>query len=282
MLTLVLVALGAAPGALAANAKKPPGAKGAQPPATAPTTDDTGAPTAVAQPTPDGHALLRAYVAACGGLEALRGISNAIVTARYSVAAQGLSGSVRIAFARPDRILSVAAIEGVGTVSQGYDGTTGWESNPMTGPRLLSDLELEQLRASESNVFNLESIDKLYPTAEVAGRAEFKGAPAWKVRLVTAAGRESIAYFDMASGLMTGMEASVASALGNIPAVITLGDYKPFGRIKLPVNSTQSLMGGLVEAVSTIESVEFDVPAGKLPSFAPPPDVAALMGAAGE
>lgn len=242
-----------------------------------------GAATAAAAPVtapatglPDGRALLRAYTEACGGMKALDGIDSAVVSATYSVPAQGMSGKLTIAFARPDKIRSIGEMSGIGRIEQGYDGTTGWESNPLTGPRLLGEAELEQLRTSETNVFNLQSLDELYTEAETLGKETFGGAEAWKVRLVGRSGNESEAYFDPSSGYMIGMKTTVASQLGQIPAVITLSDYKSFGKLKLPARSKQSLLGGAVEATSTIESVEYNPPAAKLPSFDPPPEIVAL------
>lgn len=232
--------------------------------------------TATADALPDGRALLKRYADACGGVTALDGINSAVVSASYSIEAQGLSGKLDIAFARPDKMRSIGELPGVGRIEQGYDGTTGWELSPLTGPRLLGAAELEQVRNSETNVFNLQSMDELYAKAETLGSEVFAGARAWKVKLVSSSGRESIAYFDPASGLMTGMKATVASQLGEIPAVITLADYKTFGKLKMPTRSTQSLLGGAVEAVTAIESVEFNPPADKLPSFAPPAEILAL------
>ena len=240
----------------------------------------TAAP-ASAEAMPDGRSLLRAHVAACGGADALEGIQNAVVTSTYAVPAQSMKGTIAIAFARPDKILSRGEMTGVGRIEQGYDGTTGWEINALTGPRLLGSLELEQLRNSESNVFNLQDLDRLYAKAQTTGRTEFAGKQAWEVTLTSASGRETIAYFDPSSSLMTGMKTTVASQLGEIPATITLSDYKSFGKLKLPTRSSQSLLNGMVEATSTIDSVEMNVGAGKLPSFAPPAEIQELLAEGG-
>jgi hypothetical protein len=229
---------------------------------------------------PDGRALLRAHVEACGGASALRGVDNAVITTKYAIAAQSMSGDVTMAFARPDRMRSTCDLGELGRIEQGYDGATGWEINPMTGPRLLEARELEQLKSAETNIFNLANMDRLYQKAETLGAKPFAGAEAWEVRLIGSGGRETIAYFDRASGLITGLKTTVSSQVGEIPATITLSDYKAFsgpgGKLLLPTRSTQSVLEGMIEAVTTIENVELNVPADRLPSFAPPPEIEAL------
>lgn len=264
-----------APAALAApasgSAELPMKAASAAPSATS-----SGSEAASA--TPDGRGLLRAFMEASGGQGALAEIQNAVVRSSISIPAQSMQGSMTIAFARPDKILSSGTIEGIGRIEQGWDGTIGWSIDPMTGARLLSPGELKQLQNSESNVFNLQSLDTLYEKAETKGMATFAGVQAWEVLLVSD-GRESLAYFDPATKLMIGMKTKVASAIGEVPAEITLSDYRAFGKLKLPSKSSQVLLGGVIEARSTIDSVEFNVPADKLPSFVPPPEVAALTSA---
>lgn len=233
---------------------------------------------------PDGRALLRAYVEACGGASALAGVDNAVITTKYAIEAQSMSGDLTLAFARPDKMRSTGELGDIGRIEQGYDGATGWEINPMTGPRLLEAREIEQLRSAETNIFNLANMDTLYQKAETLGAKPFAGADAWEVRLVGSGGRETIAYFDRGSGLMTGLKTTVASQLGEIPATITLSDYKayscPGGKLLLPSRSTQSVLEGMIEAVTTIEKVELNVAADRLPSFAPPPEIEALRATA--
>lgn len=239
----------------------------------------TAAPNAGATATlPDGRALLRAFVAASGGVKGLEGIENAIVRSTYAVPAQSMEGTITIAFAKPDKIRSTGEMGGLGKIEQGFDGTTGWAIDPMSGPRILEGLQLDQLRNSETNIFNLQSLDAQYEEVETLGRAPFAGKEAWEVRLV-ADGRPSTAYFDAETGLMIGMKTTVASQVGVIPAVITLSDYKTFGKLKLASRSMQSVLGGMIEATSTIDAIDFNVPADELPSFTPPPEILALKAA---
>jgi hypothetical protein len=273
---VLLLALALAPASLADS----PGGDELPMKAKSKTTEgDAAAVTPAAAPEqalPSGRSLLRAHVEASGGTKALENVQNAVVTAGYAIPAQNMSGTITIAFARPDKILSRGEMTGVGRMEQGFDGTTGWEINALTGPRLLGSLELEQLRNSESNVFNLESLERLYADATTVGRGTFAGRPAWEVRLTSTTGRETTAWFDAATSLMIGMKTTVASQLGEIPATITLSDYKSFGGMKLPTKSTQSLLNGVVEATSTIQGVELNVPAERLPSFAPPAEILEL------
>lgn len=227
---------------------------------------------------PDGRALLARFREKSVLDPKAASIRNAIVTSTYAVEAQGLSGDIVIAYARPGKVCSHADMKDIGRIEQCFDGSIGWENSPLSGARRLSASEVTQLQDSDDNVLTVTEIESRYAKAETVGRATFGGKDAWEVRLVTPSGQESTAYFDAESGLLVGSKATVASQLGSIPAEITLGDYKPFGPLLVPTTSTQSLMGGVVTAVTRIVSIEYDVPAERLPSFTPPPEILAAAG----
>ena len=223
---------------------------------------------------PEGRALLAKFRALSVLDPKAASIRNAIVTSTYAVDAQGISGTIVIAYARPGKVCSIAEMKDIGRIEQCYDGKIGWESNPLSGSRRLSDAEISQLQDSDDNVLTVTEIESRYRKAETLARTTFAGKDAYEVRLVTTSGQESTAYFDAATGLLIGSKATVASELGSIPAEITLSDYKAFGPLRLPATSSQSLMGGVVKATSSIVSIEYDVAPDRLPSFVPPADLA--------
>ena len=52
----------------------------------------------------------------------------------------------------PNQQLTTINISGIGEIKEGFDGTNGWELNPMTGPALKKGVALEQAARSAGDL----------------------------------------------------------------------------------------------------------------------------------
>lgn len=199
--------------------------------------------------------LFRKHLDATGG-EAAWATKSAIRSkGAIEIPSAGLKGSMTLVAMEPDRMLVTMDLPGMGETRTGSDGTTGWSIDPMRGPALMDAKQLADIKR-DANFRRDLMLAKDAGNAEVVGLFEFEGAPCWRVK-VTGAGsaKETHHFYSKESGLLTGMSMRMATPMGEIPAVIAVGDYKDFGDVKLPAKTVTKVMGQ--QQVMTTDTVDW-------------------------
>jgi zinc protease len=221
---------------------------------------------------PSAADVLSRYVDVTGGEEAYKAHQNYLAKGRLHIAAQGIEGTIELYLEAPSRKWMSMDIPGMGEVLRVFDGEQGWEINPMLGPRLLTEAELST--ESHDGAFNAPlQWDSLYPERELLGAEEFETRACWKLRLVTAAGGERVAFFSQESGLLIGMDMTVPSDMGPMPVQVSIEDYREVDGVKMPFRSVQRV--GPIEMVAELDSLEWNVEAPV--DFEMPDNIKALL-----
>lgn len=212
-----------------------------------------------AQTLPPARQVIDRYVEAIGGKRAAAAHQSRRMVAEMSMPAMGMTMTMEILAARPNKMLSKMEMPGMGQLTQGYDGQVAWSVNPVQGPRLLEGSELAQtVRQADFDAGTDPA--KNFPTMETVERAEMAGRPCWKVRMVSRDGDEIFSCFDTETGLQVGAQMKQQSAMGVMEATMTFADYQDFGGVKIPTKTTTSVAGQ--EMVMTVKSITYnDVPA---------------------
>jgi hypothetical protein len=231
-----------------------------------------GAP-AVAQapPLPRASDIIAKYVEAIGGREVVLKHASRRAVGTFSMPAQGITGTLELVAARPDRFLLKVSLEGLGEMQTGYDGSVGWMVSPITGPMLLQGKQLEQLRFESD--FDAALHEEGFQTLETVERTDFEGRPAYKVRALRKSGDEDFEFYDVETGFLVGSVVTRESPLGSVKATNVMADYRAFDGMKIPTRQVQRAMGA--EQVLTISTVEFGGVAET--SFELPPAIRALV-----
>lgn len=202
-------------------------------------------------PTP--AALLARYVDALGGESALRKHESSTRKGKMTIAAMGMEGSSTVLAAAPDKI--VMNIEtGMGAMNQGYDGKVGWSDNPMTGATVLDGEQLANMKVQADYYMPL-NYSKHYTTMETVEEIDWNGTAAYKVKVVSPTGRESLHFFDKSTGLLLGIQGVQAGPMGESEVKISFSDYKDFDGVKIPAKTTLDVQGMQIE--QTVETVTF-------------------------
>lgn len=222
---------------------------------------------------PPAREIIDAYVEAIGGEELVRSFESRRATGTFEVRGQGVTGTVEIRSAAPNRLAIELLYEGVGAVRTGFDGEVGWSIDPITGPRVLRGQELDQLRDDADFYGDLHDPEK-YVAVETLAREEFGGHDTWKVRLERPSGRVYFEYFDVETGLMVGNEGEQASMMGTLDVVSVLGDYREFDGLRIATRVTQDFGMGQT-AVTVLDHVEHGTLSAE--DFALPPQIEALI-----
>ena len=224
---------------------------------TAPTTPAAQAQATTSASLPTGRALIDRYVQAIGGRDAVLRHRTIRYVGTFEMPAAGMKGDLSVVQAAPNKTSMTMTLPGMGQMSQGFDGTTGWSINPMQGPRVLEGKELEQLREDAGPSAMLRSADRIR-SAETVELTSMGGEACYKVRITYNSGRESFDCYSPTTGLLVGMTQRQESPMGTVDVTTLLTDWKEFGGLKTATRLRQQMMGQ--EQIMTIDRLEFDRP----------------------
>ena len=232
-------------------------------------------PAAQAPPSaalPSARSIIDRYVEAIGGRKAVLAHSSTHASGTMSMPSSGVSGSVDVYAARPNKSFIKLTLGGIGEVLEGFDGTVGWSLSAITGPMLTSGKELEQKKFDAVYDADLHEPGR-YKSMQTLEKATFEGRPCYKVSLVHMDGIEDVEYYDVQTRFKVGTVATRDSPMGSVQVTQLYSDYKKFGDLMVPTTMKQSTMG--VQQVLTFSVVEFD---NVQPSvFEPPAAIKALL-----
>lgn len=214
---------------------------------------------AYAQGLPSASDVVASYVKAIGGRDAVLKITSMTQLATMNVPAAGISAEMKVMAAAPNKLSSTSTIEGIGEMVQGFNGTIGWDINPMQGPRLLTDAELAQaLKNNDFHGSRLFPADQ-YTSMTVLEKVPFNNEPAYKVRMVHTSGIEATNYFSVANGLLIGADMTQESPMGAQTVQLKYFDYKEQAGVKSPMRTEMS-MGPTVIIITVKSTTLNDVP----------------------
>jgi hypothetical protein len=221
---------------------------------------------------PSARSILDRHVTAIGGRQAVLSHKSVHVKGTLSMPSAGISGTLEVLGAAPNKSLLRVSLSGVGEVIEGFDGVHGWGVSPMTGPTLLEGKQLEDKRFDAEFHSELRP-DSRYVAMKTVEQTEFDGRQCYKVQLVRKNGSEEVEFYDVETGLKAGGISSRETAMGTMTATAAMKDYKKFGNLLQATTLHQKV--GPVEQVITVESLEYDVvPAS---AFDPPAAIKALI-----
>jgi hypothetical protein len=226
-----------------------------------------------AQTLPAASEIIAKHVAAIGGKDAIMKITSMQQKGTMEIPTMGLSATTETSIA-PNKLISKSNLPGIGEIMEGFDGTTGWSTNPMQGPRLVADKELEQKKEQADFQAGLLYTPDRFVSMETVGVVDFNNEKAYKVKFVRkGSNRESTEYFSVATGLAIGSETTMESEMGKMSVTMVVNEYKQFGPLKMP-SKTEMTMGAN-KIVATTQEVTFNtVPPT---AFELPPQVKALV-----
>lgn len=216
--------------------------------------------------------ILERFATLVGGEEAFAKIRSQHARGRFEIKGQEVKGAIDIFASQTNRLVMHIDVPGLMKMSTGYDGKTGWSSNPLTGPMLLKDKALEAFATQSDFDGVLHRMDK-FKKVEKLGKTEFQGETCFKVLLVYKSGVEITEYYSEKSGLVLGFESTQDTPLGSVKVVSILEDYKKFGDILMPSKISQELFG--MRQIIWVDEVEFNTVPDSV--YELPADVKALV-----
>ena len=229
----------------------PAAAQAAAPPVKAPAAQAKPDTTAL----PSARTIIDRHVEAIGGRKAVLAHTSSHATGTMSIPSAGMTGTLDVYSAKPDKTVVRITLGGIGEIAEGFDGTTAWSIQPMTGPALAQGKELEEKKFDADFYSELHDPAR-YTSMKTVEKTTFEGRPAYKISLVRKNGGEDFEFYDVETGLKAGTTATRDMPMGSVTVTQIQADYKKFGDMLLPTTLKQTAMGAT--QVLTFTSVEFD------------------------
>jgi hypothetical protein len=218
----------------------------------------TSAP-AQAAALPTAREIIDRYIKETGGTVAFKAIQSMKAKGTFTVTGQAMSGNIEMMAARPNKLLTKISVPGIGAFEEGFDGKVAWSIDPLNGPSLITGRALNEHADEAWFDAPLHGTDHVKDMT-VLGKEVFEGRPVYRVKVVSQRGTEQIEFFDVATGLQAGLEATRETPMGTMPTTAVFGDYRRFGQLTFPAKMVQRVFGQ--EQVVTFSAYEFDsVPA---------------------
>lgn len=223
----------------------------AQVQATAPVQPDKSA-----EPLPPAQSIIDRHIKAVGGREAIKSHTSMSAKGSLSIPANGMTGTIEVFAARPNKTVARTTLAGIGEVKEGFDGTVAWSISPMTGPMLSTGDELAQ-KALDADFDGALGIASKYESIRTIEKTTFEGRPVYKIALKRKiGGTDDIEFYDVETGLKAGAIVQRTNPMGTISVTSAVSDYKKFGNLLQPTVMKQTTQG--VNIVTTFTSFEYD------------------------
>lgn len=227
---------------------------------------------AIETPLPGARSIINRHLEAIGGRAAILSHSSTRATGTFTMPSAGLTGTIEVMAAKPNKNVVKVKIGGVGEIVEAFDGTRGWSISPMSGPMLLEGKPLEDRQFDADYYADLHD-DSRFLSMTTIEQTEFDGRQCYKVKLVRKNGSEDMEFFDVKTGLKAGRTATRETPMGAMTATHVETDYKKFGNLLVPTTIKNTIMG--MQQVITIQTVEYDNVSAS--TFEPPAEIKALI-----
>jgi len=195
------------------------------------------------------------HIKAMGGAEKIKAVQTAKATGKMKMGPMEVP--ITLTKARPEMVRMDFTLQGM-TGSQAYDGSTGWSVMPFMGkkePEKMSDDQLKEIKEEADFDGALFDYKAKGNTVEFLGKADVQGSPAYKLKVTTKLGNESIDYIDADTYLVIKTEAKRKIQGQEVETETMVGDYKEVEGVLYP-HSMQSHRKGAPDGQGQSITVE--------------------------
>lgn len=196
--------------------------------------------------------IFKKHVKASGGRKAAEKIKSRITTGTVELPAMGLKGTFEMLSKSPNKSLITMNLSGLGEITEAFDGSEAWANNPLSGLRVKSGKELEEVKEATDFYYDIK-LRKIYPKAAVTEIKNLDGADVFVIK----ADEDTTLYFDKQSGLLTRVDQIVTSPEGKINSVTKFEDFRVVDGIRQTFRFRQSALGA--EFVFNVSEIKQNV-----------------------
>jgi hypothetical protein len=222
--------------------------------------------------------LLEKNLKAMGGKDKLKALQSVRMTGKMKMGP--MEAPFTMTKARPADMRVDFTIQGM-TGSQAYDGTTGWLLMPFGGnkdPQKMTEEMLKDVRTEadfDGPTFDYKAKGN---KVEYIGKEDVQGTPAYKLKVTTKDGKETLVFLDAETYLAIRTEATRNVQGQDMEWETSIGDYKTVEGLLFPFSIDSHVKGkdatsGQVIAIEKIElNPKVDTTIFAMPAVAAKPE----------
>jgi zinc protease len=185
------------------------------------------------KPLPEGvtaETVLKTYVTAIGGEEALRTINTTLTNAEVTIQGAPFKPQAIIKQMSPNKFSMEMVVEGMGTVmKQSFDGENGYQE--AQGRKIPMDEKAVASRKAEKGLF-----PELFMEAaniELESLTTIEGTDVYKIK-VTQGETASYRYYDVETGYLVRTEETTEAQGQSVTSVTDYSNYQEVNGVKMP------------------------------------------------
>ena len=178
--------------------------------------------------------IIEKHIKAEGGADKMKAVQSMRMTGKMKMGPMEVP--VVMIKARPDQVRMDFTVQGM-TGTQAYDGTTGWMVMPFMGkkdPEKMSEDMLKGIRDEADFDGPLYDYKAKGNKVEYIGKEDVQGSPAYKLKVTTKQGTESMTFVDAETYLIIKTESKRKVQGQEVEGESIVGDYKDVEGMMLP------------------------------------------------
>jgi len=202
--------------------------------------------------------VIEKHIKATGGLEKMKAVSSEKMTGKMK--AGPMEAPFTVTKKRPGAFRLDFTIQGM-TGTQAYDGSTGWMVMPFLGkkdPEKMPEDMLKDFRDEADFDGPLVDYKAKGNKVEYIGKEDVQGTAAYKLKVTTKEGNETMLFVDADSYLIIRSESKRKIQGQEIEAETTFGDYKEVSGLLFPFSIENRMKGKDGMESFLIEKVELN------------------------
>lgn len=194
-----------------------------------------------------------------GGAAKWKAVQSYRISGKMSLGG-GMEAPFTMTKKRPEMMRIDFTVQGM-TGSQVYDGETAWMVMPFLGKKDPEAMSGDMLKATKDQAdfdSQLWGYKEKGHKLELLGKADIEGTPAYKLKLTTKDGTESVVYIDAETFLEVKTEETRKVQGQDEEGESTIGNYQDYDGILFPTSIESKAKGGHGGRTITIEKVEIN------------------------
>ncbi len=194
-----------------------------------------------------------------GGIEKWKAVKSIKLTGKMAMGG-GMEAPISMTKKRPEMMRLDFTVQGM-TGTQAFDGTNGWMLMPFLGKKDAEPMTGDMLREVKLQAdFDGPTWDYKAKghTVELLGKGDVEGTPAYKVKLNTKEGTESVIYIDAENFLEIKTESKMKIQGQEVESETTIGNYQEVDGLLFAMSLEMKPKGAPSGQTITIEKVELN------------------------
>lgn len=215
--------------------------------------------------------VMTTYIEKTGG-DAYDEQTSMIMRGTLTMTEQNLRADITVYAKAPNKLMVYQNMAGVMEMKQGYDGSQGWDANPITGLRQLEGKELENLKLIATYNY-LANWQDNFPERKLLGMQDVNDRSTYVIRLVPAKASPITVYIDRDTYQLLRTDSRQISPMGEVDVASYFSDFKLIDGVSTPMTISQETpMGPAVMRITGYEAgADIDDDTFRMPEQPPAP-----------